>query len=68
MKREKEFPVPKIAHGSSELESSVNADSEQLWIEEPQRRYDAYLKDELEALPGDDVMNRARSRVAAKHL
>jgi hypothetical protein len=51
-----------------ELDASVDADVERLWVEEEQRRYDAYLKGELEALPGDDVMNRARSRVAAKYL
>ncbi len=68
MKREKGFAQPKIAHGSDELEVSVDADAEELWIEEAQRRYDAYLKGELEALPGEDVMNRARSRVAAKYL
>jgi putative addiction module component (TIGR02574 family) len=46
-----------------ELDSSVDADAEQLWIEEAQRRYDAYQKGELKALPGDDVMNRARNRI-----
>jgi hypothetical protein len=51
-----------------ELDTTVDADAEQLWVDEAQRRYDAYLKGELEALPGDDVMNRARSRVAAKCL
>jgi hypothetical protein len=51
-----------------ELGSAVEADAEQLWIDEAQRRYDSYLKGELEAIPGDDVMNRARSRVAAKCL
>ena len=51
-----------------ELDASVDADAEQLWIDEAQRRYDAYLKGELETIPGDDVMKRARSRVAAKCL
>jgi hypothetical protein len=49
-----------------EVDASVDADLERLWVEEAQRRYDAYLKGELEALEGDDVMKRARSRVAAK--
>ena len=44
-----------------ELDSSVDADAEQLWIAEAQRRYDAYLKGELKALPGEDVMSRARN-------
>ena len=48
-----------------ELDTAVDGDADQLWIVEAQRRYDAYLKGELEALPGDEVMARARSRVAA---
>ena len=51
-----------------EVDERFDADVEQLWIEEAQRRYDAYLKGELKALEGDDVMKRARSRVAAKYL
>ena len=43
-----------------ELDTSVDADAEQLWIAEAQRRYDTYLKGELEALPGDEVLARAR--------
>jgi putative addiction module component (TIGR02574 family) len=46
-----------------ELDTAGNADAEQIWIDEAQRRYDAYQKGELEALPGDDVMNRARNRI-----
>jgi hypothetical protein len=46
-----------------ELDASVDGDVEQLWIAEAQRRYDAYLKGELEALPGDEVMARARNRI-----
>jgi hypothetical protein len=41
----------------------VDADAEQLWIEEAQHRYDAFLKGEIEALPGDEVMARARNRL-----
>ena len=47
----------------NELDLSVDADAEQLWIDEAQRRYDAYLNGELEALAGDDVMAEARSRI-----
>lgn len=46
-----------------ELDMAVDADAEQLWIDEAQRRYEAYLKGELEALPGDEVMSRARNRL-----
>jgi len=46
-----------------ELDMAADADAEQLWIDEAQRRYEAYLKGELEALPGDEVMTRARNRL-----
>lgn len=46
-----------------ELDPSRDAGAEQLWIDEAQRRYDAFLRGELEALPGDAVMARARSRL-----
>ena len=46
-----------------ELDASIDVDAEKLWIDEAQRRYDAYQKGELEALPGDDVMARARNRI-----
>ena len=48
-----------------ELDTSVDADAEQSWIAEAQRRYDAYLKGAPEALPGDDVMNQARRSIMA---
>jgi putative addiction module component (TIGR02574 family) len=46
-----------------ELDTMVEADAEQLWIDEAQRRYDEYLKVKLEALSGEDVMARARARI-----
>jgi Putative addiction module component len=46
-----------------DLDASIDEDVERLWIEEAQRRYTAYQKGELEALPGDEVMKRARERL-----
>lgn len=46
-----------------ELDTAVDPGVEQLWIEEAQRRYDAFLRGELTAIPGDEVMARARSRL-----
>jgi putative addiction module component (TIGR02574 family) len=46
-----------------ELDPSLDAEVEELWVAEAQRRYQAYLNGELEALPGDEVMSRARSRL-----
>jgi hypothetical protein len=43
-----------------ELDTAVDPNSEQLWLEETRRRYDAFLTGELEARSGDEVMQRAR--------
>jgi len=45
------------------LDQSKVSDVEQLWVSESQRRYEAYLKGEIEAYPGDEVMTRARNRL-----
>jgi hypothetical protein len=46
-----------------ELDPALDAEVEQLWIAEAQRRYEAFLSGELEALPGDEVIAKARSRL-----
>jgi hypothetical protein len=47
-----------------ELDTAVDPNAEQLlWLEEAQHRYDAFLRGELEARPGDEVMQRARNRM-----
>lgn len=46
-----------------DLDLASDADAEQLWMAEAERRYDAYLNGELAALPGDEVMARARNRL-----
>jgi hypothetical protein len=38
-----------------DLDTSADKNVERLWIEEAQRRYVAYKKGELEALPGEEV-------------
>ncbi|HJP92018.1 MAG TPA: addiction module protein [Pyrinomonadaceae bacterium] len=45
------------------LDQSKVSDVEQLWVSESLRRYEAYLKGEIEAYPGDEVMTRARNRL-----
>lgn len=45
------------------LDASQDRDVEQLWVAEAQRRYQAYLKGEIEAHPGDEVMTRVRNRL-----
>ena len=46
-----------------ELDPSVDSQVEQLWIAESQRRHQAYLKREIESVPGDEAMSRARRRL-----
>jgi putative addiction module component (TIGR02574 family) len=46
-----------------ELDPALDAEAEQVWIAEAQRRYKAFLDGEIEALPGDEVMTKARSRL-----
>jgi putative addiction module component (TIGR02574 family) len=47
----------------AELDPALDVEIEQLWIAEAQRRYRAFLNGELKALPGDEVMAKARSRL-----
>lgn len=47
----------------TEIDSSGDGDIEQMWIAESQRRYQAYLKGEVEAVPGDEALSRARNRL-----
>jgi len=46
-----------------ELDGSVDPDAERLWIEEAQRRYETFVAGEVSAVPGEDVMKRARARL-----
>ncbi|HET8782597.1 MAG TPA: addiction module protein [Pyrinomonadaceae bacterium] len=43
--------------------SSSDVEVDQLWIEESRRRYEAYIRGELQSVPGDEVMARARNRL-----
>jgi len=46
-----------------ELDSPTDVGIEHVWMEEAKRRYEAFLKGDLEALSGEAVMERARSRL-----
>lgn len=46
-----------------ELDAAADPDAERLWLDECQRRYDAYLAGTLDSRPGDEVMNRVRNRL-----
>lgn len=38
------------------------ADIERLWVEEARRRFDEYLRGEVQAIPAEEVMAEARNR------
>lgn len=46
-----------------ELDGEPDEDVEAAWLEESERRLDAYLKGEMEAVDGEVVMARIRSRL-----
>jgi putative addiction module component len=45
------------------LDASSNNSVEQLWVTESKRRYQAYLRGEIEAIPGEEVMAQARNKL-----
>lgn len=46
-----------------ELDPVKEPGVDELWLEEARRRYDAYLRGEIQSVPGDEAMARARSRL-----
>ena len=46
-----------------DLDPGKDPDVEKLWLEEAERRYAQYLRGEVEAIPGDEVMAEARKRL-----
>ncbi len=48
-----------------ELDTAIDPNAEQLWLEEAQHHYEAFLRGELEARPGEEVMQRAHDRLGS---
>lgn len=46
-----------------DLDAAADEKVEEIWIEEAQRRYEAYRAGALEAVPGEEAMQRARQRL-----
>jgi len=46
-----------------DLDPSIDSEVELTWIAEAQRQYQAYLKGEIESLPGDEVMSQTSNRL-----
>ena len=51
-----------------ELDTAVDQEAEHLWLEEAERRYDTFIRGEIEARPGDEVMQRARDRLGRRDI
>lgn len=43
-----------------DLDDSLDDDAERIWLEEAQRRYQAYKSGALKSVPGEEAMLRAR--------
>jgi len=46
-----------------DLDPTVDENVEEMWIEEAQRRYEAYRAGNLKAVRGDEAIRRARQRL-----
>jgi putative addiction module component (TIGR02574 family) len=61
-----ELPLTARAELASQLLDSLDhlteAEADQLWAEEAERRYAAYRAGEMEAVPADEVFARLRAR------
>lgn len=45
------------------LDSNIDSDVEEAWLEEAERRYKAYLNGDVEAIDAEDVFRKARSEI-----
>jgi hypothetical protein len=46
-----------------ELDESIDADAERLWLEEATRRHEAYQRGAISCRDGDEVMKSVRERL-----
>lgn len=46
-----------------DLDPTVDENVEEMWIEEAQRRYEAYRAGNIKAVPGNEAIRRARKRL-----
>ena len=47
-----------------DVDEGLSEDVKDLWLAEAERRYDAYLRGEMKASTGDEVMERLRARLS----
>ena len=46
-----------------DLDTSADENTEQIWVEQARKRYQEFKEGKIEALPGDEVMHRARQHL-----
>ena len=46
-----------------DLDNMNDKASEKLWVEEVERRYEAYQEGKIKVVPGDEAMQRAHLRI-----
>ena len=46
-----------------DLDNMDDKASEKLWVEEVERRYEAYQEGKIKVVPGDEAMRRAHLRI-----
>ena len=51
-----------------QLDTAVDREAERLWLEEAEQRYGAFIRGEIEARPGDQVMQKARDRLVRRDI
>lgn len=64
-----QLPASDRSHLAERLLESLTEDDEILaaWVEEAERRADAFERGEFEALDFDDAIARTRARIASRH-
>jgi hypothetical protein len=64
-----QLPAADRSHLTERLLASLSEDDEILaaWVEEAERRADAYDRGEIEAVDIDEAIARARARIASRH-
>ena len=64
-----QLPISDRCHLAERLLESLSEDEEILatWVEEAERRADAYYRGEIEAIDFDESIARVRARIASYH-
>ena len=58
--KEKAYLVRSLIEDLDDMDDKA---SEKLWVEEVERRYEAYQEGKIKVVPGDEAMQRAHLRI-----